>query len=77
MCELPAADCGNRAGAWTHVLTTDPDRAHTRAVMDPGHGDGAGFAVRALARFGLHEGVPAYIALLVAILILFLLSAVL
>jgi len=45
--------------------------------MDRRHGDGAGSALRALARVGLHEGVPAYIALLVAILVFFVLSAVL
>jgi hypothetical protein len=42
-----------------------------------GQDAGAGFAVRAFAHLGIHEGVPAYIATLLAILALFLLGAAL
>jgi hypothetical protein len=42
--------------------------------MDRHSGQDAGLALRLLVRFGLHQGVPAYIAALAAILTLLLLT---
>jgi hypothetical protein len=43
--------------------------------MDRPSGQDAGLTLRVLARLGVHQGVPAYIAALIAILALLVLGA--
>ena len=50
-----------------------PAGARLPPTMEQGRQD-AGLALRVLVRFGVHEGVPAYIAVVVVILLLLVLS---
>ena len=53
-------------------MTAVRERAHGSLVMEGRSGQEAGVALRTLARFGLHEGVPAYVALLIVVTLVLL-----